>query len=50
MEEFFGDWWLLLLVILEVTDAENGDPWEWRPLGIADRNLLNSSQEEALAE
>src|SRR6218665_1249268 len=21
-----------------VTDAGNGGPWEWRPLGIADRN------------
>jgi len=24
-----------------VTDAGNGGPWEWRPLGIVDRNRIN---------
>ena len=42
MEEFFGDGWLLL-AILGVTDAGNGGPWEWRPLGIADRSRWNGS-------
>ena len=39
MEEFFGDGWLLLVVgYPEVTDAGNGGPWEWRPLGMAALN------------
>jgi len=34
-----------LLIVVgypEVTDAGNGDPWEWRPLGIAALNLFLS--------
>ena len=27
-----------------VTDAGNGGPWEWRPLGIANRNHLPKQQ------